>query len=33
MAGAPEQVVINERNKEADALHKIALLEAKLAEL
>jgi valyl-tRNA synthetase len=33
MAGAPEQVVANERNKEADALHKIALLEAKLAEL
>ncbi|MFM8597326.1 MAG: valine--tRNA ligase [Flavobacteriales bacterium] len=33
MAGAPEQVVTNERNKEADALHKIALLEAKLGEL
>lgn len=33
MAGAPEQVVTNERNKEADALHKIALLEAKLSEL
>jgi len=25
--------VANERNKEADALHKIALLEAKLSEL
>ena len=33
MSGAPEQVVANERNKEADALHKIALLEAKLSEL
>ncbi|MEY3741497.1 MAG: valine--tRNA ligase [Flavobacteriia bacterium] len=30
MAGAPEAVVTNERNKEADALQKIALLEEKL---
>jgi valyl-tRNA synthetase len=30
MAGAPEAVVANERNKEADALQKIALLEEKL---
>ncbi|MEY3100486.1 MAG: hypothetical protein RIS63_1388 [Bacteroidota bacterium] len=30
MAGAPEAVVTNERNKEADALQKIAILEEKL---
>jgi valyl-tRNA synthetase len=29
VAGAPEQVVANERKKEADALAKIALLEEK----
>lgn len=33
MAGAPEQVVANEKKKEADALSKIAILEEKLAEL
>ncbi|MEN9699778.1 MAG: hypothetical protein RLZZ301_976 [Bacteroidota bacterium] len=33
VSGAPAQVVDNERKKEADALAKIALLEAKLAEL
>lgn len=33
VAGAPEQVVAGERKKEADALHKISLLEAKLKEL
>ena len=31
--GAPEQVVENERKKEADALAKIAVLEEKLADL
>ncbi len=33
MAGAPEAVVLNERNKEADALGKIAILEEKLSSL
>ena len=33
MAGAPDQVVIGERKKEADALNKIAVLEVKIAEL
>jgi valyl-tRNA synthetase len=33
MAGAPEAVVVNERNKEADALGKIAILEDKLKSL
>jgi valyl-tRNA synthetase len=33
MAGAPEQVVVGERKKEADALSKIAILEEKLASL
>ena len=33
MIGAPEQVVENERKKEADALAKIAVLEEKLADL
>ncbi|MEN9421649.1 MAG: hypothetical protein RLZZ107_1126, partial [Bacteroidota bacterium] len=33
VSGAPDQVVANERKKEADALHKIGLLEAKLKEL
>jgi valyl-tRNA synthetase len=33
MAGAPEQVVVGERKKEADALGKIAILEEKLASL
>ncbi len=33
VAGAPEQVLANERKKEADALHKIAILEEKLANL
>jgi valyl-tRNA synthetase len=33
MAGAPEQVVVIERKKEADALSKIAILEEKLASL
>lgn len=33
VAGAPEQVLANERKKEADALQKIAVLEAKLASL
>lgn len=33
VAGAPEAVITNERNKEADALAKIALLEEKLASL
>ncbi|MEN9742759.1 MAG: hypothetical protein RLZZ65_564 [Bacteroidota bacterium] len=33
VSGAPEQVVAGERKKEADALHKISLLEAKLKEL
>lgn len=31
--GAPEQVLANERKKEADALQKIAILEEKLASL
>ena len=31
--GAPEAVVANERNKEADAVAKIAILEEKLADL
>jgi valyl-tRNA synthetase len=31
--GAPEQVLANERKKEADALQKIAVLEEKLAGL
>ena len=31
--GAPEQVLANERKKEADALQKIAILEEKLAGL
>jgi valyl-tRNA synthetase len=33
MAGAPDQVVIGERKKEADALNKIAVLEEKISEL
>ena len=33
MAGAPEQVVLSEKKKEADALSKIAVLEEKLSEL
>jgi hypothetical protein len=33
MAGAPDAVVANERNKEADALNKIAILEEKLKGL
>jgi valyl-tRNA synthetase len=33
MAGAPDTVVANERNKEADALNKIAILEEKLKSL
>jgi valyl-tRNA synthetase len=33
MAGAPDAVVANERNKEADALNKIAILEEKLTSL
>jgi len=33
VSGAPEQVLANERKKEADALQKIAILEEKLAEL
>lgn len=33
MAGAPEQVVVSERKKEADALQKIAILEEKLNNL
>jgi valyl-tRNA synthetase len=33
MAGAPEKVVANERQKEADALAKIATLEQSLASL
>jgi valyl-tRNA synthetase len=33
VAGAPEQVLTNERNKEADARQKIAILEEKLAGL
>jgi valyl-tRNA synthetase len=33
VAGAPEQVLINERKKEADARQKIAILEEKLAGL
>jgi valyl-tRNA synthetase len=33
VAGAPEQVLENERKKEADARQKIAILEEKLAGL
>ncbi|MFK8038363.1 MAG: valine--tRNA ligase [Crocinitomicaceae bacterium] len=33
VAGAPEQVVANERNKERDASEKIKILETKIAEL
>ena len=33
MNGAPEQVVNNERKKQADAEAKIAAIEAQLAEL
>jgi valyl-tRNA synthetase len=33
VAGAPEQVIVNERNKEADALAKIATIEQSLASL
>lgn len=33
VAGAPEQVITNERNKEADALAKIATIEQSLASL
>jgi valyl-tRNA synthetase len=33
VAGAPEQVLTNERNKEADALQKIAILEEKIGSL
>ncbi|MDX1351236.1 MAG: valine--tRNA ligase, partial [Putridiphycobacter sp.] len=33
VAGAPEQVVANEKNKERDATEKIKILETKIAEL
>jgi valyl-tRNA synthetase len=33
VAGAPEQVIDNERKKEADALAKIAMIEQSLAGL
>ncbi len=33
VAGAPEQVIANERKKEADALAKIAMIEQSLAGL
>jgi len=33
VAGAPEQVIVNERKKEADALQKIVILEEKLSSL
>ena len=33
VAGAPEQVVAVERQKEADALQKLALLESRLSAL
>ena len=33
VSGAPEAVVQNERNKEADAVAKVAILEEKLADL
>ena len=33
VSGAPEQVVQNEKKKEADALHKISILEEKLISL
>jgi valyl-tRNA synthetase len=33
VAGAPEQVIANERNKEADALAKIATIEQSLTSL
>jgi valyl-tRNA synthetase len=33
MAGAPEQVVANERKKQADAESKIKMLEERLSEL
>ena len=33
VAGAPEQVIANERNKEADALAKIETIEQSLASL
>jgi valyl-tRNA synthetase len=33
MAGAPDQVVVMERKKEAEALSKIAILEEKIASL
>jgi valyl-tRNA synthetase len=33
VSGAPEQVIANERKKEADALQKIAVLENKIAEI
>ena len=33
MAGAPEQVLVNEKNKEADALAKIATIEQSLSSL
>jgi valyl-tRNA synthetase len=33
VAGAPEQVVANEKNKEKDATEKIKILETKIAEL
>jgi valyl-tRNA synthetase len=33
VSGAPEQVISNERKKEADALQKISVLEEKLASM
>ena len=33
VAGAPEQIIANERKKEADALAKIATIEQSLANL
>jgi valyl-tRNA synthetase len=33
VAGAPEQVIVNERKKEADALAKIETLKTSLASL
>lgn len=33
VAGAPEQVIVNERKKQADALAKIATLEQSIASL
>ncbi|NBX39021.1 MAG: hypothetical protein EBR54_06375, partial [Flavobacteriia bacterium] len=33
VGSAPQQVIENERNKESDTLHKIALLEDRLSRL